>query len=262
IFASSLSAPDRNLGAGLRPSSGARRPPRDLPLTAGGLIAWARPRRQRSWRRTWGGRRCLESGGQVAGLRRPPVAHGPRRVGADGVANGCLTRGGGGVMIQEGWVSWPRGGRPRVEPVGLPKPGLRAGRVPSGPEVNGDGGALHTSCSPVVADLPAWTGIPEGGLLKLATTGQFLTMPALDRACLCAGVAEHNKARDVVVLDMRGITPLYDFFVISTGTSRRQIHTITEEIDAALREVGDRRLSVEGYEGSKWVVQDYGDVVV
>jgi ribosome-associated protein len=75
-------------------------------------------------------------------------------------------------------------------------------------------------------------------------------------------VATENKARDVVVLDMRGVTPLYDYFVLVTGTSRRQIHTISEEIDAALHECGDRRLSIEGYEASKWVVQDYGDVVV
>ncbi len=75
-------------------------------------------------------------------------------------------------------------------------------------------------------------------------------------------MAAENKGRDVVVLDMRGITPLYDFFVLATGASRRQIHTITEEIDAALHRRGDRRLSVEGYEASKWVVQDYGDVVV
>jgi ribosome-associated protein len=98
--------------------------------------------------------------------------------------------------------------------------------------------------------------------LKLATTGQTLLLPALQRAAVCARVASDNKARDVVVLDMRGITPLYDFFVLATGTSRRQIHTITEEIDDAMRDRGDLRLSVEGYEASKWVVQDYGDVVV
>jgi ribosome-associated protein len=75
-------------------------------------------------------------------------------------------------------------------------------------------------------------------------------------------VAADHKGRDIVVLDLRGITPLYDFFVISTGSSRRQIHTITEETDAALRERGDQRLSVEGYEASSWVVQDYGDLMV
>jgi len=115
------------------------------------------------------------------------------------------------------------------------------------------------------ADLPSRIVIPEGGPLRsaaLATAVQFQTLSSLERACLSARVAADNKARDVVVLDMRGITPLYDFFVLANGTSRRQVHTIAEEIDAALREQGDRRLSIEGYEASKWVVQDYGDVVV
>ena len=116
--------------------------------------------------------------------------------------------------------------------------------------------------APVVAGLPHRIAKPEGGILKLATTGQLATLPVLERACLCARVAAENKARDVVVLDMRGITPLYDFFVLASGTSRRQIHTIAEEIDTGLREQGDQRLSIEGYEASKWVVQDYGDVVV
>jgi ribosome-associated protein len=96
--------------------------------------------------------------------------------------------------------------------------------------------------------------------LKRAPTPDLAV--AEDRACLCARVAADNKARDVVVLDMRGITPLYDFLVLATGTSRRQIHTLAEEIDAALRAEGDRRLNIEGYQESRWVVQDYGDVVV
>jgi ribosome-associated protein len=85
---------------------------------------------------------------------------------------------------------------------------------------------------------------------------------AEERACLAARVAADNKGRDVLVLDMRDITPLYDYFVLATGTSRRQIHTMAEEIDAALRAEGDERLGIEGYEASRWVVQDYGDVVV
>ena len=101
--------------------------------------------------------------------------------------------------------------------------------------------------------------------MKLAAVRSVPTpqLPAaLERACLSARVAADNKARDVLVLDLRGITPLYDYFVIATGNSRRQIHTIAEEVDAALRAVGDRRLAIEGYQASKWVVQDYGDVVV
>jgi len=83
-----------------------------------------------------------------------------------------------------------------------------------------------------------------------------------ERAILCARVAEDNKARDVVILDMRGITPLFDFQVLVTGASRRQLHTLAEEIDSALRNLGDERLSIEGYRPAKWIVQDYGDVVV
>jgi ribosome-associated protein len=88
------------------------------------------------------------------------------------------------------------------------------------------------------------------------------TQTGLDRACLCARLAADHKARDILVLDMRGQTPLYDYFVLITGATRRQIHTLAEEIDATLRSVGDTRLSIEGYEASKWVVQDYGDIVV
>lgn len=100
----------------------------------------------------------------------------------------------------------------------------------------------------------------ETATLSFAPTS--LAEAALDRACLSARVAADNKASNIVILDMRAITPLYDYLVLATGTSRRQIHTIAEEIDAALRAVGERRLSIEGYEASKWVVQDYGDVVV
>ncbi len=85
---------------------------------------------------------------------------------------------------------------------------------------------------------------------------------AAEHACRCARVAADHKARDILVLDMRGITPLYDYSVLVTGSSRRQIHTLAEEIDAALHSEGEARLGIEGYEASRWVVQDYGDVVV
>lgn len=100
--------------------------------------------------------------------------------------------------------------------------------------------------------------------MSIVTTraAQRQILSSLERACISARVAADNKARDVVVLDMRAITPLYDFFVLANGSSRRQIHTITEEIDAALHREGDKRLAIEGYEASSWVVQDYGDVMV
>ena len=85
---------------------------------------------------------------------------------------------------------------------------------------------------------------------------------ALHRACLAAKIATDNKGQDVVVLDLRPLTPVFDFFVIATGASRRQVHAIVEDVDAAMRATGDTRAGVEGYDASKWVVQDYGDVLV
>jgi len=85
---------------------------------------------------------------------------------------------------------------------------------------------------------------------------------ALDRALLCARIAEDNKGKDIVILDLRGITPIYDFFVLCTGASRRQMHAIAEEIDSALAAAGDKRRTIEGYQSSRWIVQDYGDILV
>jgi ribosome-associated protein len=114
----------------------------------------------------------------------------------------------------------------------------------------------------------------EGGPLAVTArmphatlTGPAIQYPshlpsALDRACLAAKIAHENKGQDVLVLDMREVTPMYDFFVIATGASKRQIHAIVEEVDEQFTKLGDRRIGLEGYDASKWVVQDYGDVML
>ena len=85
---------------------------------------------------------------------------------------------------------------------------------------------------------------------------------ALDLAVQCAHLADQNKARDILVLDMRGLTPLYDFMVIATGTGKRLLHAVAEEIDDLMKAKGETRLGLEGYEACRWIVQDYGHVVV
>ncbi|MFM7538357.1 MAG: ribosome silencing factor [Planctomycetota bacterium] len=103
-------------------------------------------------------------------------------------------------------------------------------------------------------------------MIQTANSGEAPAKPklptALERARLAAKVARDNKGRDIVILDMRKITPIYDYFVLSTGNSRRQIRTIAEETDRELNAVGDRRLGIEGYVASRWILQDYGDIVV
>ena len=99
-------------------------------------------------------------------------------------------------------------------------------------------------------------------LPETRTTSTHPFLSAEERALICARVGEDNKAKDIVILDMREVTKLYDYFILMTGSSRRQMHTLAEETDAALSAVGDRRLSIQGYQASRWIVQDFGDVVV
>ena len=86
---------------------------------------------------------------------------------------------------------------------------------------------------------------------------------SLQLALAAAQTAEDNRATDVLVLDMRELTPMFDYFVLATGTSRKQLHAISEEIDHKLEdELNDHRMGIEGYGESRWILLDYGTVVI
>ncbi|MBI3839146.1 MAG: ribosome silencing factor [Planctomycetia bacterium] len=86
---------------------------------------------------------------------------------------------------------------------------------------------------------------------------------SLERALAAARVADLNRGRDIAIIDLRQITPVFDYFVLVTGSSRRQLHAISEEIDDVLKkEFNDHRLGMEGYAESRWILLDFGDVVV
>lgn len=82
-------------------------------------------------------------------------------------------------------------------------------------------------------------------------------------AAAAARVALENNGSDVMVIDVSDQSAEFDLFVLATGTSRRQLHAISEQIDDALqKELGDKRLGIEGYEESRWIVLDYGSVII
>jgi ribosome-associated protein len=85
---------------------------------------------------------------------------------------------------------------------------------------------------------------------------------ALERARFAARIADENRARDIVLLDLRAATPLVDFFVIATAASRRQANAIAIEIDAEMKKIGEFKLGFEGSEEGRWILIDYGDFVV
>jgi ribosome-associated protein len=86
---------------------------------------------------------------------------------------------------------------------------------------------------------------------------------SLHLALAAARTAADNRGQNVTVLDVRERTSLFDYFVLATGTSRRQIRSMSDEIDRLLEgDLNDRRLGIEGYDESRWIVLDYGSVVI
>lgn len=74
-----------------------------------------------------------------------------------------------------------------------------------------------------------------------------------------AGLAK--KAEEVLLLDVRGLTSYADYFVVMTADSDRQAGAIADHVDEELKKAGHTKVGVEGYEGGRWILVDYGDVV-
>jgi len=86
---------------------------------------------------------------------------------------------------------------------------------------------------------------------------------SLELALAAAREAEDNRGQDILVLDMREQTSAFDFFVIATGTSNRQLRAMSDAIDDVLqKQFGHRRLGLEGYQDSHWILLDYGSVII
>jgi len=67
---------------------------------------------------------------------------------------------------------------------------------------------------------------------------------------------------EVTILDVAGVSPVTDFFVIATGTSARQMRTVCDEMEEVGQPRGHRALSRSGYEGDHWICVDFVDVVL
>ena len=77
-----------------------------------------------------------------------------------------------------------------------------------------------------------------------------------------ANLAVSKKAEDVVILDLRGLSAVTDFFVICSGSSETHVKAISDAIEEGLEAKGVRKWHIEGYRHRKWVLLDYVDVVV
>jgi ribosome silencing factor RsfS/YbeB/iojap len=90
-----------------------------------------------------------------------------------------------------------------------------------------------------------------------------LTSPdGLQKALLCTRAALEKKAIDLVVIDVAALTSITDYVVICSGRSDRQVQSIAQAIEEALKAERTRPISLEGMRRGQWVLLDYGDVVV
>ena len=87
-------------------------------------------------------------------------------------------------------------------------------------------------------------------------------MPPRELAESVAALAADRKATEVVILELREISSVTDYFVICTGRSDVHVRAIVERIETGLAEQGERPLAREGVAYGSWALLDYGDVVV
>jgi ribosome-associated protein len=79
---------------------------------------------------------------------------------------------------------------------------------------------------------------------------------------LCREIALDKKAEDVLILDLHGVSTVADYFLICTGKSEPHLKAIADEVARRLRETGLRPRHRDGYPPSRWIVMDYGDVLL
>lgn len=88
------------------------------------------------------------------------------------------------------------------------------------------------------------------------------TVDSRTAAYAAANAAEVKKGKGTVVLDVRQVTVLADYFVITGGDSPSQVKAIVDAVDDKLEPLGCKVLSIEGKSESRWVLLDYGDIIV
>ncbi|MFS0729861.1 ribosome silencing factor [Curtobacterium sp. 1P10AnD] len=91
-------------------------------------------------------------------------------------------------------------------------------------------------------------------------------MPASSRALelvqIAATAADAKQAEDLVALDVTGPLQLTDVFLLATGRNERNVLSIADEVEERLIEAGAKPLRREGRSEGRWVLIDFGDIVV
>jgi ribosome-associated protein len=88
-----------------------------------------------------------------------------------------------------------------------------------------------------------------------------VVLTSRERAIRCALFAKDKKALDVRILEIKRLSSIADYLVLSSGRSDKQAQAIADSVKQGLKEFG-KALDVEGLREGNWIVIDYGDVIV
>lgn len=148
----------------------------------------------------------------------------------------------------------------------LPLPGSETGRDQSAESASGTPAANPDTVAPAAAAAQIEAEIDTSFDTEVITAPREsdLYKRSLSNALVAAQCADEMRARDIVVLDLTKVASIVDFFVIATGTSRRQMHAVADEVNRKLKwDLENDRLGIEGYRTeANWVLMDFGDVVL
>jgi ribosome-associated protein len=111
------------------------------------------------------------------------------------------------------------------------------------------------------ANVPGPSGLPAREPLARAQ-GEDGERAALELARRVVDLAADKKASDIVLLGVRELTTMADYFVICSGASERQLGAIADGIVQGLRGEGIRPIGREGAPGAHWLLLDFGAVIV
>ncbi|MGW8273237.1 MAG: ribosome silencing factor [Thermodesulfovibrionales bacterium] len=89
-----------------------------------------------------------------------------------------------------------------------------------------------------------------------------IILSSLEKARLAVKASLDKKASEPLILEVRNLTIVADYFVICSGESRPQVAAIAEHVEGILKKSGVRPASVEGRGHNLWILLDYGDVIV
>ncbi|NIQ38683.1 MAG: ribosome silencing factor [Proteobacteria bacterium] len=89
-----------------------------------------------------------------------------------------------------------------------------------------------------------------------------MTQSSKEKSLECWTAALKKKASDLVILEIRGLISYADYFFICSGRSDRQVQAIAQSIETELDNRGHPVLGIEGMSHGRWVLMDYGDVIV